>query len=578
MAYRPAFEARNDLARYGPNALLLFALELQYQIGDIHSVAADSLTDGSDDKKCDLIYIDVEVGVAVIAQSYFARDPSRREAPANKASDLNTAVGWLLLRDLNDIPEGIRPAAAQLRSALLAGKVKSLQLWYVHNLPESKNVEHELRTVELAAVSGLRQVLSPAGDLPDVRAREVGQQYLDELYDSLTSPILVNDELSISVPGAFILKGRDWESCVTAVPARWLFDLFRQYQDRLFSANVRGYLGSRKADVNINNGIKKTASAEPSQFWVYNNGITVLVNEMEYCRSNSRLTLKGLSIVNGAQTTGAIGSLSQSPEGTALVPARFVRCQNQDTIQSIIRYNNSQNRVEAPDFRSNDAVQRRLRAEFSGIPNVTYLGGRRGGYEDRIRRPGNLLPSDTAGQALAAFHGDPIVAYNEKSRIWVSDVLYSRFFFERTTAKHIVFTYSLLRTIEDKRNSLRERSTLLTSIEQQQLAFLRQRGAIFLLTTAIGASVETILAQAVIDKFTLRYDGSTSPADAMKMWAPIVNALVAFNECLVPAVDGGLNSLERVKQSVREFGAFVSATATPNEVLYRTFTGNVVWG
>ena len=54
MNYIADFQARTDLIeRYGNNALLLYALQLRFEITDIISVASDALTDGGDDKKCD---------------------------------------------------------------------------------------------------------------------------------------------------------------------------------------------------------------------------------------------------------------------------------------------------------------------------------------------------------------------------------------------------------------------------------------------------------------------------------------------------------------------------------------------
>src|SRR5262249_10111177 len=159
--------------------------------------------------------------------------------------------------------------------------------------------------------------------------------------------------------------------------ARWLHQIYAAHKSDLFSANVRGYLGSRQADANINNGIKTTVQTDPEHFWSFNNGLTILVHKFEILAPD-RIKVTGISIVNGAQTTGAIGSIPAQPAATAMVPARFVACTNAETVKSIIRYNNSQNTVEAPDFRSNDSVQRRLRDEFSHLGSVIYLGGRRG--------------------------------------------------------------------------------------------------------------------------------------------------------------------------------------------------------
>ena len=206
---------------------------------------------------------------------------------------------------------------------------------------------------------------------------------------------------------------------MTTVPARFLHDAYKKYSTRLFSANVRDYLGARKSDANINYNIMRSAEERPSDFWVYNNGVTILVNDYSEGRGNGRrrLVVSGLSIVNGAQTTGALGTLDKEPAASAIVPVRFVKTTDTEVIYNIIRYNNSQNRVTASDFRSTDSIQRRLREEIAKIPEAEYQGGRRGGYAAAIARNPKLLPSYTVGQALAAFHGDPVAAYNRKSEI-----------------------------------------------------------------------------------------------------------------------------------------------------------------
>jgi AIPR protein len=62
---------------------------------------------------------------------------------------------------------------------------------------------------------------------------------------------------------------------------------------------------------------------------------------LKYDEENKLLILQGISIVNGAQTTGAIGSLDSAPSSNVNVQARFIVCSSTETIQSIIRYNNS---------------------------------------------------------------------------------------------------------------------------------------------------------------------------------------------------------------------------------------------
>ena len=80
------------------------------------------------------------------------------------------------------------------------------------------------------------------------------------------------------MPGGYETVGETWPAFATAVPAKWLYAVFQKHKTDLFSANLRGYLGSRRSDSNINHGIKKSVEDEPKDFWVYNNGLTALVN------------------------------------------------------------------------------------------------------------------------------------------------------------------------------------------------------------------------------------------------------------------------------------------------------------
>lgn len=80
---KDVFETRADLAHFGSNALLLYALQLRFDIDDIMTVAATALTDDSKDQKCDLLYIDDESRTAVLAQAYVATDIKKTAVPSN---------------------------------------------------------------------------------------------------------------------------------------------------------------------------------------------------------------------------------------------------------------------------------------------------------------------------------------------------------------------------------------------------------------------------------------------------------------------------------------------------------------
>lgn len=565
------YSSRDDLDRYKENALLLYTLQLKYSIEDIDEVATDSLVDGTDDKKTDLVYIDTERSEAVIAQGFFSQK-DRDEAPANKASDLNTAVSWLLARQIDDLPDRIKSAARELRQKIEDDEIKRITIWYSHNLPESKNVRQELISVEHTLSSILREHYSEKEI--ESHSLEVGLETLEEWYLGLTIPILMTDEIVIEDCSGFSNNGTDWNSFSTSMSANLLYELYKTHSTYLFSANVRDYLGSRRSDSNINNGIKSTATDAPENFFVYNNGITALVNGFDYNTDTKTLKISGLSIVNGAQTTGAVGSISEAPAESMLIPIRLIKCDNPDTVASIVKYNNSQNKINAPDFRSNDQHQKRITAEFSTIPQLEYTS-RRGGSADIIRRNPNILPSITAGQVIAAFHGEPSVAYNDKSKIWDSDSLYSKFFNDQTTAKHITLCYALMKTIEDLKINLLNTDGELMKEQENLLAFLRSRGSIILFTSAISDCLENLINRRIPNKFTVEFCRNVSLDEAKDLWRPIVEIGTSFVSQLNEGLQDGIKNQQRINSARSIFVSLMTAVRGANSEIIDAFANEI---
>lgn len=533
-AERPAFAAfqsRDDLEQYGPNGLLLFVAQLKLGFDDVDTFAANSLTDGNNDKKCDLVALTADRQRLIVAQGYVSPN-KKKAAPANKASDLNTATSWLLSGELESLPDGLKSAAQEVRDAIADGDVREMQIWYVHNLPESSNVAAELQQAVNTADSIIRKQFPEASI--DVSASEIGRETLEEEYRRTQVPILVSDKVVFSIPGGFDIIGDNWSAYSTIISASQLRSLWREHKTKLMSPNIRDYLGVVRSAGNINFGIKETVRSQPENFAIFHNGITVLVHEYEVTNSKEQgltLSVTGVGIVNGGQTTGALGSLSEKdiPEiSSAMVMARFVKCTNVDVLGDIVRYNNTQNKVEATDFRSKDPIQDRLRREFQTIPDAEYRGGRRGGTSDAIVRKKSLLPDSSVAQSLAAFHGNPNLAYNETRTIWDNDGVYSHVFRD-VTARHIVLTYGLLKAVERaKQNITKIPSNSRTDAQKKHASFFSSRGSNYLLVAAIGHCIETILGRAVSDRYSLVFSKNISPTASMDLWQPAVDVVLAF--------------------------------------------------
>lgn len=581
LAVERALAARSDLDDYGRDKRLLFALQLDYEIEDIATVAEDALVDGGNDKSCDLVYVDRDRGHVVVAQAYEG-DPAGagKWAPEAKAASLHQAVSWILTAPSSALPERLRDAANEVRSAVAEERVTHFRIWYVHNRREGGNARGELEQAAASARSHLASHFPEVAPEISVAETEVGPDTLAAWYEGAQTPILVQDPFVLDVSEGYLTaRGDNWAAVCASVPATWLHEVYSKYGSEAFSANVRGYLGSVKSEKNINNGIKESAQAAPRKFWAYNNGVTAVVNDWDDTEPG-RLKLAGLAIVNGAQTTGAIGSVDEDVLGDVRVLARFIKCGDLNTVRDIIRFNNRQNPTQAADFRSNDRTQRRLREEFADLGVVDYSGGRRGGASDVIKRPAdNMIAAPVAAQALAAFHGRPSLAYHEKGKIWEDDTTYGSLFADRTSARHILLAVAALKSIEREKSRLKTLDeSQLDSAAGKRLEYLRRRGSQFLLLAGLGACAELFAGEPVPDRFLMTFKSKLSVSDACDVWAPVLDALMPLaSNSLEPALqtERGLRSDDSVAGAIETFRALVESISTAIDATLTAFRSEI---
>lgn len=526
MNYIADFQARADLiAQYGNNALLLYALQLRFEISDIISVASDALTDGGNDKKCDLIYVDQDTGVAVVAQGYMKQTPKEADlAPGNKASDLNTAAAWVFAQNPDDVPEQIREQVRLLQSSIENNSVSTIYFWYVHNLNEQNNpqIKEELTAMQ-ASARALLKTLFPKNEV-EIFAVEVGNETIEKWYNAASKQITIIDTLDVETPRVgFELTGDRWKAYVTAVSAKWLQQKYATYKDDIFSGNPRTYLGSGKKKNKINLGIMETIDQQPENFWAYNNGITALVNDYEVPHEGKDdLSISGITIINGAQTTGAISSVETLKD--AWVPIRFIVCNDTNIIDDIINNNNKQNEILPSDLRSNDKAQNRLRTEFAPYTKLYYSGGRRGNV--RPSRSKEILDPYVVAQALLAFHGDCVTAYNSKNDLWSNDHLYSSIFPENLTAEHIIFTYALARSIDSYKLELQYKSDNRTDSEEKQHKYLSKRGSKMLFLYTVSRCMEGVMGKKIRDNWTLVFKNNSDFEDLVQIWKTVIKSIL----------------------------------------------------
>lgn len=569
-AAKAAFLLRTELDDlYGPNAMAVFALLLRFGLDDSTDLE-DSVVDGTGDKKADIVHLDESSGTLVIAQAYVAEDETKPNPPTNKAADLNTACSWILNpADRSKLTPAMQTVAAMTETAIEDGLVSTVEVWYSHNLAHNADVDAELLQAATSANAAIGHGFgADVAQEIECRPVQVSLPELGRLYAQRTTRIAVDEQIEVPTEEWITETGSGWTAVCTSVPGEWLRELHENYgPERLFSGNIRDYLGRRRSDRNINFRIEQTAVEQPENFWAYNNGITALVEDIDADSSSHTLRVRGLSIVNGAQTTGALASASNASGVSVL--ARFVEVQDPDLVDEIIRANNTQNAIQASDFRSNDAHQSRLRKDFEAIPDADYAGARRG-EATGVKPAAGFIGSDQAAQALAAFHGQPERAYHGKSRIWEDDAVYGHFFGDHTSAPHIVYVVSLHHAISDYKRMLRLK-TPKPENQEATFQFLAQRGAVFLVMAALGKCQEIILDRAIPDRFKLSFGNLVSPQVAQGHWEPIVSSLLAFHAQLQPAAESGRIRVADVRDAA--IGHFVASVDAVRANLTDSFNG-----
>ena len=550
------FRGRKRLEEsYGDNALLLYALQLRFDIEDIDSVAADALTDGADDKKCDLIYVDRESGIAVVAQAYNRPNPKLEDlAKENKASDLNVAAAWVFSEDISQVPNTIKDAVLDLQDAIKGQDISIVYFWYVHNLDEKRNpkIETEMAILQESTQAAVNSKY-PDEDLK-ISTLEVGLNTIQKWFDSSTRRISIEDDFIVECKNGFEISSNSWRAYVTAVSGKWLRSIYLEKGDDLFSGNPRGFLGKGKRKNSINNGIIESVQNEPANFWAYNNGVTALVNDFNYDEEKDELTIKGITVINGAQTTGAI-SVPVTINDDFFIPCRFIVCSDKTIIESIIN-NNKQNEILPSDLRSNDKQQERLRNEFKKYPALFYSGGRR---DEMNVKNKTVFDPYLVAQTILAFHGDCVTAYNGKKRIWDEDKIYSQVFTDQLSVEHIIFAYSLSKALDEFKNNLRKKKESRTTTEEKQMEFLSKRGSKMLMIAAISDCLEDLMDSKVSDKSKLRFKDNVDFDKLVQLWLKVIASIISFNDKLTPALQGGLKNKEIAKAQIAEVKSMVVA-------------------
>lgn len=232
MNYIDAFKQENELiSMYSVNmAFPVWAMGLYLDNSDLLTLASENLTDSGDNKKIDFLRVDTDLRKVFIVQGYFT-EKEKDSPPSNKASDLNTAAAWFNCGDVSNLPSPLCELIKDAREAIIQNEVDTIELIYIHNCGESKEVEEELLVAEKQFERAL------LGQNVIVSHKQLGNQSLSSMYQNRESNIVVTELVECPFPPKYEEKDIKWQSVVLTVTGQWLRLLYSKYGSTVISVN-----------------------------------------------------------------------------------------------------------------------------------------------------------------------------------------------------------------------------------------------------------------------------------------------------------------------------------------------------
>jgi len=329
------------------------------------SRAANSVVDTYGDGGIDALMFDQSTDTFYFVQSKWSVAGTK---PMNGAAGSKFADGIerILNAQLDGFNQKIKSKEPEIRAALYSSR--------------------QVKFVLVAAHSAVTPIAPPGRQRIDALVEDLNSSdqiatvhYLNqaEVYRLLTAPAdLPKISLAISL--------RDWGTITQPYRAYYgrvnvaeVADWWHKHGDSLCSKNLRHFFQTS----DVNDALHRTLDDDAQHFWYFNNGITIICDSIVKSPIGTPRTdlgifnCEGVSVVNGAQTVGTVGSTVMAPlladaEGAlahAWVQVRIISLdQSPSGFDRLITIaTNFQNAVTKRDFAAMDPTQHRLATEFA---------------------------------------------------------------------------------------------------------------------------------------------------------------------------------------------------------------------
>ncbi|HET9624530.1 MAG TPA: AIPR family protein [Kofleriaceae bacterium] len=405
--------------------------------------AAKSVTDQYADDGIDAIYYEPAEQHLYLVQSKFVQNGTSGIESGEILKFVQGVRHLIIDMDFSQLGAKIKSRQNEIRSALLSASTKIILV--VAHTSTTKLLGPSKRPID--------DLLSDLNDASDMaRFHELGQPDIHAALAGTAEGAPINLDVILTDWGQV---KEPYKAYYGQVSLNEISAWYNTHGDRLFAKNLRKMI----TDSEVNKVIAETAQNRPSEFWYFNNGITVLCSTVAKKamggsdRSTGVFECTGVSVVNGAQTVGAIAHAGL-PESAAKVMVRFISLDQcpPEFATEVTRSTNMQNRIDARDFAALDPQQDRLRQELLMEGKVyAYKTGDPTPQRDK----GFGLEEATIALACANDVSLAVIAKSAIGRLWedITRPPYRKLFNSGLGALRLWRLVELLRIIDDKLKS-----------------------------------------------------------------------------------------------------------------------------
>lgn len=410
--------------------------------------ASTAVTDGFEDNGIDAIYFNKQTRNLWLVQSKFI-DNGTGGIDNGDIEKFTKGIKKLIDGDFSRFNQKVKNKKEEILEALDDASVK-IQILLAYTGKQLSSHNH----------ASIKDLLKEQNDTDEILF--FTDFNIDKAYKGLETGVgnaPINEDILISNWGHIEEPYKSYYGQITGTDLGLLWE---KYGRKLFTENIRNFLGNSS----VNDEILKTIKTEPDNFIYFNNGITILCDNIKKKpiggsdKSIGAFTFNGIAVVNGAQTLGSIGLLTQT-NPTELskikVLVKFISLEDSPPGfgQRITIATNTQNKVEKKDFISLDGEQARIKLELK-LENIDYHYKRTD--EKVVADDANYLLEEVAFSLASLWDNVDYstMVKKESGRLWedVTNPPYTDLFNQNISAQKIIKALRIYRFVSNKMNEM----------------------------------------------------------------------------------------------------------------------------